>query len=199
MNTSNLPESPDGGHDKTIQGHNYDGIQEYDNPMPAWWVWIFVACVAFAPIYVLGVHVFGFINTYEDDLAESEHELQVVREAYAAAHPAFVADEATLASYQGKPDQIAAGAALFGQQCKSCHGENGQGLIGPNLTDKYWLHGNTDVDLFNTISKGVLDKGMPPWEAVFTPEQRAQLIAFIRSIAGTMPADAKAPQGDLYE
>jgi len=199
MDAANFPDSSDDRRDVTIEGHSYDGIQEFDNPMPAWWVWLFVACIAFAPIYVLGVHVFGYINTYEGDLIESEKDLQVIKDTYAAAHPAFVADPTTLTSYLGKPEAIAAGGILFAQQCKSCHGEQGQGIIGPNLTDKYWLHGESDVDLFNTISKGVLEKGMPPWEAMFSPEQRAQLIAFIRSIEGTNPPNAKAPQGKLYE
>ncbi len=85
------------------------------------------------------------------------------------------------------------------QYCMPCHGDQGQGLIGPNLTDAYWLHGNTDVDLFNVITRGVVEKGMTAWESTLSAEQRAQLVSFIRSLAGTTPPGAKEPQGTLYE
>ncbi len=190
---------PQGQADAPMQGHSYDGIQEYDNPMPGWWVWIFWATVLFAPFYLLGVHVFGYIDTYQEDLAESQQELMQIREAYAEANPSFEIDEASLQQYVEDPAMAAAGAQIFATNCASCHGAEGQGLIGPNLTDKYWIHGNTNVDIFNVITKGVLDKGMPPWEAILTAEQRAQLVAFIRSLEGTNPPGAKEPQGELYE
>lgn len=190
---------PEGQAEAPMQGHSYDGIQEYDNPMPGWWVWIFWATVLFTPFYILGVHVFGYIDTYQEDLAQSEQELAQIREAYAEAHPSLEVDEASLQKFVEDPAMAAAGATLFAANCASCHGAEGQGLIGPNLTDKYWIHGNTNVDIFNVITKGVLEKGMPPWESVFSVEERAQLVAFIRSLEGTNPPDAKEPQGELYE
>lgn len=193
--TTPVPEDP---HGVAIEGHSYDGIQEFDNPMPGWWVWIFVATIVFTPIYVLGVHVYGFINSYEDDLAEGQQELQVMREAYAAANPTFDADSTTLAVYASDPAQVAAGATAYATYCAACHGDQGQGLIGPNLTDAYWIHGGSDVDLYNVVTRGVVERGMAPWEAVLTPEQRAQVVAFIRSLQGTNPPGAKEPQGVEY-
>lgn len=185
--------------DRPIQGHRYDGIKEYDNPMPGWWLWIFWATVLFAPVYILGVHAFGFINSYQDDLAEGEAELQAVRDAYEQANPTFTADEETLAGYVGDPAAIEAGSQIFATNCSPCHGNAGQGLIGPNLTDHYWIHGHRNTDLFEVITNGVVAKGMTPWGAVLTPEQRAQVIAFIRSIQDSNPPGAKEPQGELYE
>lgn len=200
MTTPTTPPAPEEQPDDvTIQGHNYDGIREYDNPMPGWWVWLFWLTIVFAPIYFLGVHVFGFINTYEEDLAANQQELQEMRDAYAAAHPSFSADAETLARYVADPAQAEAGKATFMLYCMPCHGDQGQGLIGPNLTDNYWLHGNTDVEIFTTITNGVVEKGMTAWENTLTAEQRAQLVAYIRSIAGTNPPGAKEPQGTLYE
>ncbi len=190
---------PEAQPDETIQGHNYDGIREYDNPMPGWWVWLFWLTVLFSPVYFLGVHVFGFINTYEEDLAADQQALQQVRAAYAEANPTFEADAGTLAQFVNDPAQAEAGKAVFMQYCMPCHGDQGQGLIGPNLTDAYWLHGNTDVDLFNVITRGVVEKGMTAWESTLSAEQRAQLVSFIRSLAGTTPPGAKEPQGTLYE
>lgn len=181
-----------------IQGHNYDGIQEYDNPMPGWWVWIFWLCVIFTPVYILGVHVFGFINTYEDDLAASQAQLQEVRDAYEAANPTFEVSNEAIAAFVGVQEHIDAGAALYGTNCAMCHGDQGQGLIGPNLTDAYWIHGNQNTDLYAVITNGVLDKGMTPWGNILSPDERSQLVAYIRSIEGSEPEGAKEPQGDFY-
>jgi cytochrome c oxidase cbb3-type subunit 3 len=185
--------------DVVIEGHNYDGIREYDNPMPGWWLGIFWASVVFAPIYMLGVHVFGFIDTYEEDLAQGQAELQEIRSAHEAANPTFLADEGTLAAYVGDEVHVEAGARLFATNCAACHGNAGQGLIGPNLTDRYWIHGSRNADLFGVITNGVIEKGMTPWGSILSPEQRAQLVAFIRSIEGTEPDGAREPQGELFE
>ena len=185
--------------DQVIKGHKYDGIQEYDNPMPAWWLWLLWATVIFSVVYILGIHVFDFVDTYEDDLAQGQAELETRRAAFAATQPTFEADEATLATYVGDAARIEAGAATFTATCSPCHGAAGEGGIGPNMTDAYWIHGNTNTDIFNVISKGVIEKGMAPWEHVYTPEQRAELVAFIQSIQGTDPPNAKAPEGELVE
>ena len=185
--------------DQLIQGHSYDGIQEYDNPMPGWWVWIFIASVAFSVFYVLGINVFGYIDTYEDDLTESLENLASIRAAHAASQPVFTVDEATLETYVGDPAMIEAGAVHYATTCAPCHGDLGQGLIGPNLADGYWIRGNTNVDIFTIITQGSLEKGMPPWEGAFSPTQRAELVAFVRSLEGTSPPNPKAPEGELIE
>jgi cytochrome c oxidase cbb3-type subunit 3 len=182
-----------------IRDHVYDGIQEYDNPMPGWWTWIFILTVVFGVVYMLGIHVFDFVDTYEDDLAESQAELEAIRAAYEEANPVATFDEEAIAVYVGDPVQIEAGAAHFATYCAVCHGPEGQGLIGPNLTDNYWLHGNMNEDIFEVLTVGVVDKGMAAWAAVLSPEDRAQVVAFIRSIEGSNPPNAKEPQGELYE
>ena len=185
--------------DQIIEGHQYDGIEEYDNPMPGWWVWIFVGSIGFAIFYVLGIQVFGYINTYDDDLQESLAGLESMRANYAASQPAFSVDEASLLQYENDSQKAEAGAVHYQAQCAACHGAEGQGLIGPNLTDDYWIRGGTNTDIYTVISKGSLEKGMPPWEAMYTPEQRAELVAYIRSLAGTNPGNAKAAEGELIE
>jgi cytochrome c oxidase cbb3-type subunit 3 len=182
-----------------IPGHEYDGIQEYDNPMPGWWSWLFILTFIFGVVYILGIHVFDFIPTYEDDLAAAQEELTAIRAAYAEENPVEVYDEAKITEYVGDASHIAAGSEQFMTYCLPCHGDQGQGLIGPNLTDNYWIHGNDNEDLYNVITNGVVEKGMAPWANVLSPEQRAQVVAFIRSLAGTNPPGAKDPQGDLYE
>ncbi|MCB0719243.1 MAG: c-type cytochrome [Bacteroidetes bacterium] len=200
MSTENnpVPENAE-GQDVLIADHRYDGIREYDNPMPFWWSAIFWATIVFSLVYYVGFFFMDFVDDYQDDLNQSMSDLEAVRAAWEKEHPQITIDEASLAAVADDPSKVEEGKALFVAQCAACHGPEGQGLIGPNMTDQYWIHGGTNVDIYNTITNGVLDKGMPPWEAVYTVDQRASLVAFIRSIQGTNPAGAKEPQGDLVE
>ena len=181
-----------------IQGHQYDGIEEYDNPMPGWWIWIFILSCVFAVLYVIGINT-GYVNTYTDDLDENLANLEQIRAEYAAAQPAFVVDEATLSGFISDPEKVAAGKVNFDAQCAACHGPQGQGLIGPNLTDQYWVLGGQSTDIYTVISKGSLQKGMPPWEGMYTEEQRAELVAYVLSLEGTDPPNPKDPEGELVE
>jgi cytochrome c oxidase cbb3-type subunit 3 len=181
-----------------LEGHAYDGIREYDNPMPGWWTWIFVVSVLWAPVYLLGVHVFGFLDTYEEKLASAQAELGAVREAYAAASPDFATDEASLERYASDAANAAAGAAIYATTCAACHGDQGQGLIGPNLTDDAWIHGGGVTDIYTTISDGVLTAGMPAWDGQLSPEEQGQVMAYVVSIRGTTPPNPKPPQGEPY-
>lgn len=185
--------------DKEIVGHRYDGIREYDNPMPGWWLWLFWGTIVFSVVYFLGINVFGFVDTYADDLDESLADLQRIRDEYAAANPAVAIDSVSLAAAVTDPARISEGASLYAAQCAACHGPQGQGLIGPNLADEYWIHGGSNVDFYQVISAGVVEKGMPPWEAVYTAEERGSLVAFVRSLVGTEPPNPKEPQGELFE
>ena len=182
--------------DVVIEGHRYDGIREYDNPMPGWWVWTFVATTIFSVIYVIGLHGFGFINDYQADLAKSLDQLEARRAAFAATGAGFEPSEEALAEFLGSADAVSAGAATFAAYCAACHGDQGQGLIGPNLTDQYWIHGAGPTDVFEVITVGVPDKGMPPWESSISAEDRARLVAYIASIAGTEVEGGKAPGGE---
>lgn len=196
MSTTNNP-TPD--QDQVIKGHNYDGIQEYDNPMPGWWVWIFWATIIFSGYYVLGIEVFDTVDTYEEDLAQSQAELQEIRDTYAAENEVFEPSEEAIAAYIGDEAKITAGSTTYATYCAACHGNVGQGLIGPNLTDDYWLYDNDNVTIFNIITNGIVDKGMTPWGGILTPEQRAEVVAYLRTLEGTDPPDAKEAQGEFME
>lgn len=186
-------------HDQLIQGHRYDGIKEYDNPMPGWWVWLFWGSIAFGIFYYAGIY-FDLIDSYEEDLAQGQAELAAIREAYAADNPTFEADEVTLAAVIDDADMAAAGAVHYTTYCAACHGDQGQGLIGPNLTDAYWVHGGEPIDVFDVLTNGVVDMGMAAWNNVLSPEERAELVAYIyHDLQGTDPPGAKAPEGELVE
>lgn len=185
--------------DQILLGHKYDGIREYDNPMPGWWLGIFALTILWSVVYFLGIEVFGFVNTYEDDLAAAQQELAAIREAYAASGSSFETDAAALAAYAEDPAMVEAGAGPYASFCAACHGDQGQGLIGPNLTDPYWIHGGAPEEVYAVIRDGVPAQGMPAWNGALSDEQQAQVTAFVLSLQGTDPPNPKEPQGDLAE
>lgn len=207
MSTPSLPQPPPDGSsllfgdtdDRVMKGHKYDGIREYDNPMPGWWLGIFALTIVWSVVYFLGIEVFGFVNTYEDDLAASQQELAAIREAYAASGSSFETDAAALAAYADDPAMAEAGAGPYASFCAACHGDQGQGLIGPNLSDPYWIHGGSPEEVYTVIRDGVPAQGMPAWNGALSDEQQAQVMAFVLALQGTDPPNPKEPQGDLVE
>ena len=171
--------------------HSYDGIQEFDNPLPRWWVWIFWACIAFAAVYGLvpnnPLRGPGRLAEYNAALAEA-----------ARLHPAAPeASEASLLALTHDAKALAAGKQVFVTTCSPCHRPDAGGLIGPNLTDDYWLHGGAITDIHHTITVGVLDKGMPNWGKMLRPDQVTDVAVYVYSLHGSNPPNPKPPQGVL--
>ncbi|RQP17208.1 cbb3-type cytochrome c oxidase N-terminal domain-containing protein [Parapedobacter defluvii] len=177
--------------------HAYDGIKELDNPVPAWFNGMFYASIAFAMVYLCVYHVFGWgpnqHQEYEREMAKAD---QARQEWLAKAANSI--DEHSV-EVDARPETITSGAAIFTQNCAACHGNAGEGGIGPNLTDEYWLHGGEIKDIFRTVKYGVLDKGMVPWEQSLTPAQIAEVSNYIITLRGTNPPNAKEPQGEKVE
>lgn len=176
-----------------ILDHNYDGIEEYDNPMPGWWVWLFIGTVVWSGVYVGGIWL-GYIDSYDEALAASQAEIKQLRLATEEAAPEVTQD--TLAAAVDDPALLQAGEGAYKTNCASCHGQQGEGLIGPNLTDDYWLHGGALTEIYATVETGVTAKGMPAWEGILTPEELIGVTAYIRTLHGTEPAGAKEPEGE---
>ncbi len=174
--------------------HEYDGITELDNPVPAWFNGMFYASLAFAVVYLCVYHVFGWGATQEEEYAREMARAEQARQEWLA-QAANNIDENTV-TLDVSPETVAAGMAIFTQNCAACHGGAGEGGIGPNLTDDYWLHGGGVKDVFRVIKYGVLDKGMVPWEQSLTPAQIAEVANYIMSIRGSNPPNAKEPQGE---
>ncbi|MFD0795594.1 cbb3-type cytochrome c oxidase N-terminal domain-containing protein [Mucilaginibacter litoreus] len=174
--------------------HDYDGIQELDNPTPAWFMYLFYATIVFAVSYLLIYHVFGTgqlqYAEYKTEMAQAEIEKKIY-----LSKAANRVDENSV-KLATDPAMLAEGKSVFKQSCSPCHGENAQGLVGPNLTDEYWLHGGKIGDVFKTIKYGVQAKGMPTWEKQLSPKQIADVANYILSLQGSHPAGAKEPQGE---
>ena len=165
-----------------LMDHEYDGIMEYDNPMPGWWKALFWATVLFSGVYVFWYHVSGRGPSVEDSYRAEVAE--------ANAHAAKLAmrekvSEAALEKLMADGVMMDSAAQLFAQRCKQCHAERGEGNIGPNLTDHYWIHGEGRLmDIYQAVSEGVLEKGMPAWNKQLAPAELRQVVAFVGTLRG---------------
>jgi cytochrome c oxidase cbb3-type subunit 3 len=173
--------------------HEYDGIQELNNPTPGWFMYLFYATMIFAAGYLLIYHVFG-VGQLQYDEYKTEMAVAAKEKAAFLAKSADKIDENTV-KLTTDAGVLAAGRSIFQERCAACHGNNAQGMVGPNLTDDYWLHGNKINDLFKTIKYGVQSKGMPTWESQLTPKQISNVANYIKSLHGSNPANPKEPQG----
>jgi cytochrome c oxidase cbb3-type subunit 3 len=184
--------APEKTHADRLLEHSYDGIQEYENPLPRWWLVLFWGTIVFSILYALNVPGIGI---GKGRIAEYEAKLARHRELLAKYAAAGAPSAEELAALAADPATIASGSRLFAQNCSACHAADGGGLIGPNLTDDYWLHGGTLPEIRKTIDEGVLAKGMPAWGKVLQPQQITALAVYVHSLRGTSPANPKPPEG----
>lgn len=182
--------------DRELRDHQYDGITEYDNPLPAWWAMSFFACCVFAFLYWIHYES-GAGPTSSQELEMTMKEIETLR---ASAPSAPAVSEQELMRQGDSPETLAMGLSAYQGKCAACHGDNLQGLIGPNLVDEYWIHGRGGLkEIYELVQKGVPDKGMPPWETMMKPEEISAVAAFILSKKGSQPANPKPPQGNKIE
>lgn len=164
--------------------HSYDGIQELDNPLPRWWVYLFYATIVFAIGYFT-YYGFGIGPNLQEELASN---MQVKKPG-----------EAQLLDYDALEKDVAkqaAGKLIYAAKCASCHAPDGGGLIGPNLTDAHWIHGQGKLaDIILVVQKGVPEKGMLSWESLLSPADLTAVAVYVRHLSGTTPATPKAPEG----
>ena len=176
-----------------IAGHEVDGITEFDNPPPAWFNWLFYGTIVIAACYMLYFHVFKI-----GDLPLAEYDKQMKE---AAVVVAKAQDKAITLANEPRyttEDKLTLGRVIFKTNCVVCHGPNGEGLVGPNLTDDYWLHGGSYPEVFKTIFNGVPEKGMLSWKKTLKPEQIREVASYVFTLRGTNPPNPKPPQGTKY-
>ena len=178
-----------------LLNHEYDGIQELDNPMPPWWLYGFYITIAFSVVYLLYYDVTGWGPSQEQ---EYEREMAMAAERYG--DPADAVSTLDYAELAVLTDEVslATGKALYEAQrnlCVTCHGDKGQGLVGPDLTNEYWKHGCDLASIMVSIKTGYPARGMPPYgsTAPLNDEELHQLASYIISLRGTNPPGAKAP------
>jgi cytochrome c oxidase cbb3-type subunit 3 len=190
--TSHAPESDASGSEPQLLEHEYDGIREYDNPLPGWWVRLFWLSFVFSLGYLFHYHLSdngtSVARAYDEEMAAA-------REERAKALLTEAVSESALEQVMNDPALIADAKSLFTQRCAMCHADKGQGLIGPNLTDGYWIHDNgTLMDIYKAVRDGFPDKGMPAWGMQLTPFEQRKLAAFVGSLRG-QDLPGKAAEG----
>lgn len=184
-----------------VRSHEYDGIQEYDNALPRWWVGLFVFGIVFGVIYFVYMHVIG-APTLADEMRIDQAKLTAMH--------------GSTGGSGGTPDQgaaagggfaerikdkavIAEGKVVYDTNCSPCHGAEGQGVVGPNLTDTFWINGGAPTAILHTVLEGVPEKGMISWKPVIGEKKAEQAVAYLLTFQGTHPANAKPAEGTEYK
>jgi len=199
-NPQEEPEIDELTKDRYLGGHEYDGIRELDNRMPRWWLYLFYITIVFAVVYMLGYHVTGWWPSQD-----KEYEIEMAEQtAIKKANPEPVVDLEAMVPMTD-PADLTAGQETYKKICSVCHGQNGEGLVGPNFTDQYWIHGDSTNNtisikhLYNVVITGVIEKGMIPYKDQLSPVQIQQVLSYILTLQGTTPPNPKAPQGPKYD
>ncbi|MBL4769817.1 MAG: c-type cytochrome [Planctomycetes bacterium] len=155
--------------------HTYDGIQEYDNPLPGWWVMIFWASIFFCVPYTIYVHFMDgntVLDAYEADMAANTLNWNLT------------ADAATILGLRDDAEKLEIAEGIFASKCSACHKPDGSGQLslGPNLTDKYWKNVKSLTDIYDVISNGVTGTAMTP-QTVLSKDERILMAAYVAHLA----------------
>jgi cytochrome c oxidase cbb3-type subunit 3 len=180
--------------DAQLLDHSYDGIREYDNPLPSWWSIVFGATVAFAFLYFAYDNIAGWGRSPADNYRVALAGWQSIYKAGPSGGGGPSVTEEMLAAGADNPDVVARGAEVFAARCVGCHGANASGQIGPNLTDLYQLHGTTRMDVYATILGGAPGTAMIAWGETLKPTEIVSVSTFVSSLRGKN-LTGKEPQG----
>ncbi len=179
-----------------LSHHDFDGIRELDNSLPPWWLNLFILTVIWAGLYMYYYHWGG-----NGPSSAQEYEMAVERakkeQAVALAGMGQQVDESNVEVLTESAD-LSEGELIFKNLCVACHGPSGEGTVGPNMTDEYWLHGGGIKNIFKTVKYGVPEKGMISWQSQLTPKDMQKVASYILTLQGTNPPNGKAPQGEIW-
>jgi cytochrome c oxidase cbb3-type subunit 3 len=178
-----------------LMDHEYDGIRELDNNLPPWWKYGFYFTILWGLVYFAHYHIMelGELSDeeYRSELIQAEKERKAYLE---TAGDLITADNV---QYSVDAVSIAQGESIYTANCKTCHGANAQGDAGPNLTDKYWKNGGDIKSIYTIVNNG--KGGMPKWGGRLSAKDIRNVISYVHTLKGTNPANAKEPEGELFE
>lgn len=177
--------------------HDYDGIHELDNRLPPWWLWTFYITIIAGVGYLYVYHMsdIGLSQQEEYEVAMKKGEDQ---KATFAARQVNSIDEKNMIAYTDAKS-LSTGHDIFIANCAACHGKLGEGGVGPNMTDKNWIHGGSIANVYQTIKNGVPEKGMIAWKSQLQPATMLKVASYIKTLAGTNPPNQKKAEGPIYE
>ena len=176
--------------DKLLSGHEYDNIRELDNNLPKWWIWLFIITIVWSVGYIVAFDVIKIMPYQHEEWKNEMAAAGII----APGQPTPV-DAASLVALTDQPS-LDAGREIWLKQCKVCHLDGGQGLVGPNLTDNFSIHGCAYSDVVSIIVVGAPEKGMISWKAQLSDDQIKKVASFVMTLKGTTPPNPKAPQGE---
>jgi cytochrome c oxidase cbb3-type subunit III len=169
--------------DARLMDHAYDGIREYDNPLPGWWSAIFVISIVFAAVYGFYYHIARWGQTPGEKYSSALADYESQRGARDLAEAASI-NEDVLKRNAADPAVVETGRKVFVARCASCHTADGRGLIGPNLTDGFQLHGHSRMDIYNTVKKGVPGTAMLAWGEQLSPTDVIAAATYVATLRG---------------
>ena len=175
-------------------GHEYDGIQEYDNPTPGWWVAIFIASIIFSVCYGIWYHAPMPDRSIHDNY---DAEVTAVQKKRFAGMGTLQITEQNMLLWMAKPEYLAVGRSIFSQTCYQCHGTEGQGLSCPNMTDDYYKNIKVLTYIPRVITNGAAAGAMPAQGALLHPNEIALVAAYVASLRGKNLPSPRPPEGTV--
>jgi cytochrome c oxidase cbb3-type subunit 3 len=183
MNPSSAPNPPPDDSGITLRPHTYDGIQEYDQRLPNWWLYTLYGAIAFSIVFWFAHMIAGVLPTNERKVDVRMAEIAAIK----LASSLDVTNDALFWDMSRNPVFVDAGKQTFTSLCVACHLTSLKGksesptAVGPDLVDQAWVHGGTPKEIYATVAKGVLAKGMPTWEPILGQKKSAEVVAYILS------------------
>ncbi len=176
--------------------HVWDGdLTEYNNPLPRWWLWLFVLTIVFALGYLVIYPGFGAFRgvAHWSSVSQYQTEEQAAR---AALEKRFAPYKGmSMAALAQDPTAMSTARNLFALNCSSCHGSDARGAKGfPNLTDDDWLHGGTEQAVYQSIAMG-REAAMPAWGTILGPQGVDEVLAYVMTLSGRAAPSAASNAG----
>jgi cytochrome c oxidase cbb3-type subunit 3 len=187
------PVSDADSQEPALTDHSYDGIQEYDNPLPGWWKFLFWVSVVFAPIYYVYIHAGVEGRSIHDEY--NAHMAEVFELRFSEIGE-LEPDRETILEYMEKEDWLKVGQVVYTTNCVSCHKADGSGAVGPNLTDDHWKNVRNVEDIAKVISEGAANGAMPAWKNRMSHQNQIVLTAAYVASMRKSPKPGKAPEGN---
>ncbi|TWT96411.1 Cbb3-type cytochrome c oxidase subunit CcoP [Neorhodopirellula pilleata] len=174
--------------------HAYDGIEEFDNPLPGWWKWLFVATIVFSPFYYLYYHGGTPGRSIEEGYgvalaANTRLQFEEIGE--------LQPDATTLVNYMEKDNWMRVGKIVFQTHCVSCHGREGEGKVGPNLTDEHYKNVKTIEDIAHVVNNGAAAGAMPKWSNRLHPNEVVLVSSYVATMRGKMLEGPRGAEGNV--